>query len=192
MKNNILKKSAAILIAVTAFFSCTMNKTSMQDTPKDVAGQDVNMTPEVSPARDPNMMGLGPVLPQESNFYFGGIFDIREGVTYFYDCNSATYIPIDTEKGDYQNVVKRYKDMTGSTGGKVYVQFRGYFINNNNETAAYPYILVMTYLNDMQMNVECNKDDVIAGTWECSMSSFIDTKSTLVLGSDYKFTYKSV
>ena len=186
-----LKTLLGVILLLFFITSCNSNKTNVKPTGATIGIADEQEDPDPdppSPVRQPNL-GIGPVLPQESNFYFGGTFSVKDSIPLFIDCSTGKEIPVSTVKGDFLNILKKYYQLVGTSGQPVFIQARGFLIYNEIPDDTHPYRLVMTYLNDMQQNVNCESNDKVSGEWECSVNCFTDTKVALKLYDNYTFEY---
>lgn len=153
-----------------------------------VPGMNPYQNTGIGPAVIPNQnMGIGPVNIAASNFYFAGNFQLENGVPVFYDCLAGTNLPIATDQGVYADVLKRYREIA-PTGESVYVKMRGFTIPNPDKTSgAYPYKLVISYLNGMQTHRSCNPLQTLVGNWSASLVGAHPGTAYLYIGNDFSF-----
>lgn len=120
----------------------------------------------------------GPVSLTLSNYYFAGLFTMKNDVPKFFNCfDGQTYTVL--KKDAFQTLAKRYEELDSSKSESLYVEIRGYIDNQN-----YKSNLVISYVNSVNKYGECSPNSMIVGVYKSNTPKY---KVSINLMISHKF-----
>ncbi|MDO5571038.1 MAG: hypothetical protein Q4F97_06180 [Bacteroidales bacterium] len=171
--------------------SCSTKTTTKQTQPQNQSqneGVVYGFTPgsATSPQTDlNNVMGPGPVILNQSNFFYAGNMTMVNDEALINLCQMGVTLPLAKDKGIYSEVSSQYQKLNSDMAG---FAFRGYFVENKNpQIGSYPYKIVVAYIISMVPKSICEGITPITGTYKAANIPGTDQSAVLTLNPDYSF-----